>query len=95
MSLSGPALGTGVPADDLDAGGGGLLEQRRLLLAVDAGVENAGRLHGDRLLQSRGATGHRALAVELANLPAERLGGFRGAVGGALRAAVAPVGERR
>ena len=66
MSLSGPGFGTGVPADDLDAGGGGLLEQRHLLLGVDAGVENAVGLHGDRLLQRRGAAGHRALAIEAA-----------------------------
>ena len=84
---------TGVPADDLDPGGGGLLEQGLLLLAVDADIQDAVGLHCDRLRQGGCVPGHGALAIELAHVPAHRLGRFRGAVARALGAAVALIGR--
>ena len=80
-----------MPADDLDALGDRLLDQRRLLAGVDGAEDDAVRLQRDRLGQRRGAGRRRALAVEQAELPADRLGRFLGAVADAERAAVALV----
>src|SRR5689334_14464525 len=83
-SLDGSGGWTGMPADDLDPGGGGLLKQRLLLLAVDANIEDAIGLHRDGLSQCGRVPGHRALTIEAAYVPAHRLGRFRGAITRAL-----------
>ena len=89
----GAGSGAGVPADDLDALGDGLLDQRRLLARVDGAEDDAVGLQRDGLGQRRGAGRRRALAVEDAEIPADRLGRFLGAVADAVRAAVALVGR--
>ena len=74
----------GMPADDLDACRDRLLDDRRLLGGVDRAENDAVGLQRDRLGQRGRARRDRALPVEDAEVPADRLGGLLGAIADAL-----------
>ena len=82
-----------MPTDDLDPRRDRLLDDRRLLGGIDRAENDAVRLQGDGLRQRRRARRDRTLSIEDAKIPADRLGGFLGAVADAAGAAVLLVGR--